>query len=84
MEVFLDDGHMFVPDAVLLPVLPREMEDLVMWALARVVDPWIGGRDDAFQSERPTVTKPLEVQVHVVLLVASFGGLSHRLLSLAV
>ena len=75
IEVYLDDGHIHIPDTVSIPSMPWEVVEPVRWALARVLDPGIGERDSVFSRERSPRVKSQELLVCWLQVVGSSPGL---------
>ncbi len=67
IEVYLDDGHVIIPDSVSVPSMPWEAVEPVRLALARVLDPAIAERDHAFHRGELPPPKSLEFQVSFVV-----------------
>ena len=62
MEVYLDDGHVILPEGMSLSPLPTELFGPLRCALSRVLDSGVEVQDCVFQFA-PGVAKSLELQV---------------------
>ena len=73
MEVYLDDGHVILPEGMSLSPFPTELFGPLRGALARILDPGVEVQDRVFQSS-PGAAKSLELQVIDPLMGGGGGG----------
>lgn len=82
VEVYLDDGHVILPEGMSLSPFPTELFGPLRGALARILDPGVEVQDRVFQSS-PGAAKSLELQdkevraVFLCLFVSLLGDFQH-------